>query len=94
MTSTDLTGPGPVTLRAESVRGREAQRRPARYYRQRDLLSPVRAGPNARTLRVHLGSELVGISTRSGYTVNVGGWSSLAMVDEQYAVDGTEGIVA
>jgi hypothetical protein len=26
----------------------------------------------------------------SGYTVNVGGWSSLAMVDERYAVDGTE----
>jgi vanillate/3-O-methylgallate O-demethylase len=43
---------------------------------------------------VHLGSELVGISTRSGYTVNVGGWSSLAMVDEHYAVDGTEVIVA
>jgi vanillate/3-O-methylgallate O-demethylase len=43
---------------------------------------------------VHLGSELVGISTRSGYTVNVGGWSSLATVDEQYAVDGTEVIVA
>ena len=43
---------------------------------------------------MYLGSELVGISTRSGYTVNVGGWSSLAMVDEQYAVDGTEVIVA
>ena len=39
---------------------------------------------------VRLGDELVGISTRSGYMVNVGGWSSLAMVDEQYAVDGTE----
>jgi vanillate/3-O-methylgallate O-demethylase len=43
---------------------------------------------------VRLGSKLIGISTRSGYTVNVGGWSSLATVDEQYAVDGTEVIVA
>jgi vanillate/3-O-methylgallate O-demethylase len=39
---------------------------------------------------VHIEDELVGISTRSSYTVNVGGWSSLAMVDERYAVDGTE----
>ena len=39
---------------------------------------------------VRIGDELVGISTRSGYTVNVGAWSSLAMVDERHAVDGTE----
>jgi vanillate/3-O-methylgallate O-demethylase len=39
---------------------------------------------------VYLGDELVGISTRSGYTVNVGSWFSLAMVDERHAVDGTE----
>ena len=39
---------------------------------------------------LRIGDELVGISTRSGYTVNVGAWSSLAMVDERHAVDGTE----
>lgn len=32
----------------------------------------------------------IGISTRSGYTANVGGWSSLAMLDEDAAVDGRE----
>jgi glycine cleavage system aminomethyltransferase T len=36
------------------------------------------------------GDEVVGISNRTGYTVNVGGWSSLAIVDEQYARDGVE----
>jgi vanillate/3-O-methylgallate O-demethylase len=38
---------------------------------------------------VHVNGRTIGISTRSGYTVNVGAWSSLAMVDEQYAADGT-----
>jgi glycine cleavage system aminomethyltransferase T len=42
---------------------------------------------------VHIGDELVGISTRSGYTANVGSWSSLAMLDERHAVDGTEVVV-
>ena len=32
----------------------------------------------------------VSVVCASSYTVNVGGWSSLAMVDERYAVDGTE----
>jgi len=48
----------------------------------------VYAGYPADEVRV--GDELVGISTRTGYTVNVGAWSSLAMVDERHAVDGTE----
>ncbi|HLU56131.1 MAG TPA: aminomethyl transferase family protein [Pseudonocardia sp.] len=34
--------------------------------------------------------ELVGISTLCGYTVNVGGFFSLAMVDQETAVDGKE----
>lgn len=38
---------------------------------------------------VRIGDQLVGISTRTGYTVNVGSWFSLAMIDEQYAADGT-----
>jgi vanillate/3-O-methylgallate O-demethylase len=37
-----------------------------------------------------IGDRLVGMSANSGYTVNVGGWSSLAMVDEADAVDGNE----
>ena len=36
------------------------------------------------------GDRLVGFSANVGYTVNVGGWSSLAMVDEADAVDGAE----
>lgn len=34
--------------------------------------------------------RVVGISTVAGYTVNVGHWSSLAMVDREVAVDGKE----
>lgn len=34
--------------------------------------------------------RVVGISNRTGYTVNVGAWSSLCMIDEELAVDGTE----
>jgi vanillate/3-O-methylgallate O-demethylase len=37
-----------------------------------------------------IGDRVVGVSANSGYTVNVGGWSSLAMVDEAVALDGTE----
>jgi vanillate/3-O-methylgallate O-demethylase len=44
-------------------------------------------GPHDKVL---IGGRLVGLSTYSGYSVNVGGWSSLAMVDEADAVDGTE----
>jgi vanillate/3-O-methylgallate O-demethylase len=36
------------------------------------------------------GDRLIGFSANVGYTVNVGGWSSLAMVDEADAVDGAE----
>jgi vanillate/3-O-methylgallate O-demethylase len=39
---------------------------------------------------VHDGGRMVGLSTYSGYTVNVGGWSSLAMIDEAEATDGRE----
>jgi hypothetical protein len=34
--------------------------------------------------------QLVGLSANAGYTVNLGGWSSLGMVDEKHAVDGAE----
>ena len=40
--------------------------------------------------RVMLNGELIGLSTYNCYTSNVRGWFSLAMVDEQHAVDGTE----
>jgi len=33
--------------------------------------------------------EIVGVSVMCGYTVNVGGWSSLAVIDTRHAVDGT-----
>lgn len=39
---------------------------------------------------VLIGDRLVGLSTGSGYSVNVGDWSSSAMVDEADAQDGTE----
>jgi glycine cleavage system aminomethyltransferase T len=38
--------------------------------------------------KVLIDGELVGVSANAAYTVNVGGWSSLAMVDEKRAVDG------
>jgi len=34
--------------------------------------------------------DVVGISTLRAYTVNIGGWSSTAFVDEQHAVDGAD----
>jgi glycine cleavage system aminomethyltransferase T len=40
--------------------------------------------------KVLVGDRLVGISANVGYTVNVGGWSSLGMVDEREAIDGRE----
>lgn len=45
------------------------------------------AGPHDKVL---LGDRLVGVSCNAAYTVNVGGFSSVAMVDEADAVDGTE----
>ncbi len=36
------------------------------------------------------GGRPAGFSMSSGYTVNVGGWSSLAMIDESEAIDGRE----
>jgi hypothetical protein len=40
--------------------------------------------------RLMIGDRLVGVSANSGYTVNIGSWSSLGMVDEADAVDGNE----
>ncbi|HEX4559282.1 MAG TPA: hypothetical protein VH166_08860 [Mycobacterium sp.] len=50
-------------------------------------VSNYASGPHDKVL---IGDRLVGLSANAGYTVNVGGWSSLAMVDEKDAVDGTE----
>ncbi|MFE0415675.1 aminomethyl transferase family protein [Streptomyces tendae] len=36
------------------------------------------------------GDRVIGISNRTGYTVGIGHWSSLAMIDEAEAVDGRE----
>lgn len=40
--------------------------------------------------RVTSDGRLVGISANSGYSVNVGGWSSLAVLDEDFVRDGAE----
>lgn len=61
------------------------------------------AGPHAKYLEMPVSNyatgtydkvladgRLVGISANNGYTVNVGGWSSLGMVDEREAIDGRE----
>lgn len=40
--------------------------------------------------QVLIGDRLVGLSTYAGYTVNVGGWLSLAMLDEADIQDGAE----
>jgi vanillate/3-O-methylgallate O-demethylase len=45
------------------------------------------AGPHDKVL---VGERLVGVSCNAAYTVNVGGFSSLAMVDETGAIDGSE----
>jgi vanillate/3-O-methylgallate O-demethylase len=45
------------------------------------------AGPHDR---VEIGGRLVGLSCNAAYTVNIGGYASLAMVDEADAVDGAE----
>jgi glycine cleavage system aminomethyltransferase T len=50
-------------------------------------VSNYTAGPHDKVLA---NGKLVGLSANAGYTVNVGGWSSLAMVDEAEAVDGRE----
>jgi glycine cleavage system aminomethyltransferase T len=42
---------------------------------------------------VHDGDHMIGLSTYSGYTVNVGGWSSLAMLDEGEVQEGREVVV-
>ncbi|MEV5477849.1 aminomethyl transferase family protein [Streptomyces sp. NPDC052207] len=36
------------------------------------------------------GDHVIGFSNRTGYTANVGGWSSLAVIDQAHAQDGTE----
>jgi syringate O-demethylase/vanillate/3-O-methylgallate O-demethylase len=45
------------------------------------------AGPHDRVL---LGDRLIGVSCNAAYTVNIGSFASLAMVDEADAVDGAE----
>jgi len=39
---------------------------------------------------VRVNDEIVGVSVMCGYTVNVGGWSSLAVLQSAHAIDGTE----
>ena len=40
--------------------------------------------------KVLAGDQVVGISANSGYSVNVGGWSSLAVIDEDRIQDGAQ----
>jgi glycine cleavage system aminomethyltransferase T len=53
-------------------------------------ISNYTTGPYDKVL---VAGRLAGVSANAGYTVNVGGWSSLAMVDESEAVDGREVVV-
>ena len=50
-------------------------------------VSNYASGPHDKVL---IGDELVGLSANAGYTMNIGGWGAMAMVDEKHAVDGTE----
>jgi vanillate/3-O-methylgallate O-demethylase len=50
-------------------------------------VSNYASGPHDKVL---INDQLVGLSANAGYTVNLGSWSSLAMVDEKHAVDGAE----
>ncbi len=50
-------------------------------------ISNYATGPYDKVL---LDGRLVGVSANCGYSLNVGGWSSLAMVDEADAVDGRQ----
>jgi vanillate/3-O-methylgallate O-demethylase len=40
--------------------------------------------------KVLAGDQIIGISANSGYSVNVGGWSSLAVIDQDRIKDGAE----
>jgi glycine cleavage system aminomethyltransferase T len=40
--------------------------------------------------KVLIGDRLAGVSFRNGYTVNIGSWASLAVIDEADAKDGAE----
>jgi vanillate/3-O-methylgallate O-demethylase len=50
-------------------------------------VSNYTSGPYDRVLS---NDQLIGFSANSGYTVNIGGWSSMGMVEEKHAVDGAE----
>jgi glycine cleavage system aminomethyltransferase T len=43
--------------------------------------------------QVHIGSRFVGVSAMPGYTVNVGGFSSLGMLEPESAVDGKQVVI-
>lgn len=58
--------------------------------RAKYLAAPFGAYAVSQYDEVRIGDRLVGISNWLGYTVNVGGWASLGMVDEADAVDGQE----
>jgi vanillate/3-O-methylgallate O-demethylase len=50
-------------------------------------VSNYASGPHDKVL---IDDLLVGVSANAGYTVNIGCWGSMAMVDEKHAVDGAE----
>lgn len=58
--------------------------------RTKYLAAPYSAYAISQYDQVLDGDRLVGISNWLGYTVNVGGWASLGMIDEVDAVDGKE----
>jgi glycine cleavage system aminomethyltransferase T len=58
--------------------------------RAKYLDTPIARYARVQADAVYAGADLVGISTMCGYSVNIGRWSSVAMVDEPVAVDGVE----
>jgi len=50
-------------------------------------VSNYTSGPYDKVL---LGDQLIGFSANAGYTVNIGSWSSMGMIEENQAVDGAE----
>lgn len=58
--------------------------------RAKYLETPLARYARIQADAVYSGDQLVGMSTLCGYTVNVGSWFSVAMVNEEQARDGVE----
>jgi vanillate/3-O-methylgallate O-demethylase len=57
--------------------------------RAKYLETPLARYARVQADAVYVGDRFAGISTLAGYTVNLGAWASVAMIDENDATDGT-----